>query len=51
MNTFSISFIEVALIAGQIHDVAQFFEGQVLGGLVKCMDEFSRLGIAASRLE
>jgi len=48
---FSVAFVEVALITSQFHDLAQFFEGQVLGGLVKCLDEFSRLGIAALRLE
>jgi hypothetical protein len=48
---FFVTFIEVAVIARQVHDLAQFFEGQVQGGLVKCLDEFSRLGIAASRLE
>jgi hypothetical protein len=41
----------VTLLAGQFHNLAQFFEGQVLGGLVKCIDEFSRWGIAAARLE
>jgi len=48
---FFVALVEVALVTGQVHDLAQFFEGQVLGGLVKCLDEFSRLGIAASRLE
>jgi hypothetical protein len=46
-----VTFIKVALIARQLHDLTQLFEGQVLGGLVKCMDEFSRLDIAASRFE
>jgi hypothetical protein len=48
---FFVTLVEVALIASQLHDLAQFFKGQVLGGLVQCLDEFSRLGIAASRLE
>jgi len=40
---------EVARIVRQINDLAQFFEGQALGGLMKCIDEFSRLSITASR--
>jgi hypothetical protein len=50
-RSFFVTFIEVALIARQVHDLAQFFEGQVQGGLVKRLDEFSRLSIAASRLQ
>jgi hypothetical protein len=48
---FLVPSIDVALIARQLHDVAQFFEGQILGGLVQCIDEFSRLGIAAPGFE
>jgi hypothetical protein len=46
-----VPFIEVALVASQIHDLAQFFEGQILGGLVQCGDEFLRLGLAAPGFE
>ena len=45
------ALIEVALLTGQFHDLAQFGEGETLRSLVKCLDEFPRLSITAVRFK
>ncbi len=44
-------FIEIALLTGQVDDLAQFLKGQVRGRLVQCVHKLSCPGIAALRFE
>jgi hypothetical protein len=46
-----VASVEVVLLTPHCHNLAEFFEEQIEGLLVECLDEFSRVGLSPLRLE